>query len=69
MGAAYQILGKSVLPHQLALGTIGLVSLLVVPNPFSAKKPKSVEFNTSSKEEEQFINEYLAKHTKTAEKH
>lgn len=69
MGAAYQILGKSVLPHQLALGTIGLVALLVVPNPFSAKKSKTVEFNSSSKEEEQFINEYITKHSKTAEKH
>lgn len=69
MGAGYQILGRHVPSHHLALGTLGLVALLVVPNPFAAKKPKSVNFGAGSKEEEQFIENYLAKHMETAEKH
>ncbi|QLQ80288.1 hypothetical protein HG537_0D02890 [Torulaspora globosa] len=69
MGAGYQILGRHVASHHLALGTLGLVGLLVVPNPFASKKPKSINFGASSKEEEQFIENYLAKHLESAEKH
>lgn len=69
MGAGYQILGRHVPSHQLALGTLGLVALIVAPNPFAAKKPKSVDFNAGSKEEEQFIQNYLAKHAEAKEDH
>lgn len=62
MGSAYQILGRTYQPHQLALATIGLLSLVVMPNPFSKKQPKVVDIKADSKEEEQFIKEYLEKH-------
>ncbi|CAR25291.1 ATP synthase subunit K [Lachancea thermotolerans] len=69
MGAAYNILGKTVQPHQLALGTLAAVSLLVVPNPFASSARKQPEIKASSEDEEKFIAEYLKKHTATAEKH
>lgn len=69
MGAAYHIMGRNVPSHFLALGTIGLAALIAMPNPFSSKKAKTVEFNASSKEEEKFIKEYLVKHSETAQKH
>ncbi|CEP64240.1 F1F0 ATP synthase subunit k LALA0_S10e05688g [Lachancea lanzarotensis] len=67
MGAAYHILGRTVLPHQLALATIAAVSLVALPNPF-ASSAKQVDIKAGSKEEEKFIAEYLAKHTENAEK-
>ncbi|CAK9436799.1 uncharacterized protein LODBEIA_P13210 [Lodderomyces beijingensis] len=68
MGAAYHIMGKTVQPHQLALATLGLVSLLVLPNPFAAK-PKHPSINASSPEEEKFVKAFLEKHAKAEEKH
>ncbi|CAI4051126.1 hypothetical protein N7582_005122 [Saccharomyces uvarum] len=62
MGAAYHVMGKAIPPHQLAIGTLGLLSLLVVPNPFKRAKPKTVDIKTGNKEEEQFIENYLKKH-------
>ncbi|CAH2450117.1 hypothetical protein PP7435_CHR3-1075 [Komagataella phaffii CBS 7435] len=62
MGAAYTILGKTFQPHQLALATIGLVTLLAIPKPGGAKKETTPQINASSPEEEAFIKEYLAKH-------
>ncbi|QLG71959.1 hypothetical protein HG535_0C03110 [Zygotorulaspora mrakii] len=62
MGAAYHIMGRTVPSHFLALGTIGLVALIAIPNPFSSKKGESIDFNAGSKDEEKFIKEYLAKH-------
>lgn len=62
MGSAYQILGRSFQPHQLAIGTLSLVALVAMPNPFAAKKANEVEIQASSKEEEKFIKEYLEKH-------
>lgn len=64
MGAAYQILGRTVQPHQLAIATLSLVALAAAPNPFAGKKVKEVEINAGSKEEEKFIKEYLEKHEK-----
>ncbi|SCU85371.1 LANO_0C04082g1_1 [Lachancea nothofagi CBS 11611] len=66
MGAAYHILGRTVQPHQLALGTIAAVAMLAIPNPFASSASKQVEIKAGSKEEEKFIAEYLQKH---AEKH
>lgn len=69
MSAAYTILGRTVQPHQLALGTLGAVLLLVIPNPFKSKQPAKPLYSTSSKGEEDFIKAYLEKHTANAEKH
>lgn len=69
MGAAYNILGKTVQPYQLALGTIAAVSLLIVPNPFASSANKQPKIQASSEDEEKFIAEYLKKHTAAAEKH
>ncbi|CCK72457.1 F1F0 ATP synthase subunit k KNAG_0K00920 [Huiozyma naganishii CBS 8797] len=63
MGSTYEILGRTFKPHQLALGTLGFLSLIVMPNPFAAKKEKVVDIKAGSKEEEQFIKAYLEKHT------
>ncbi len=53
MGAAYQIFGRTFLPHQLALGTIGLVGLIIAfPK---GKKSSAPLLNASSPEEEKFI--------------
>lgn len=62
MGSTYQILGRTYQPHQLALATIGLLTFIAIPNPFAKKQPKTVDIKTDSKEEEQFIKEYLEKH-------
>lgn len=62
MGSAYQILGRTYQPHQLALATLGLLTLMVIPKPFARKQPKVVEIKADSKEEEKFIKEYLEKH-------
>lgn len=69
MGATYQILGKTVQPHQLALATLGAVSLLFVPNPFKGKTVAKPIYSSDSKEEEEFIKAYLEKHSAKAEKH
>ncbi|KAI5961393.1 ATP19 [Candida pseudojiufengensis] len=68
MGAAYTIFGRQVPSHQLAIATLSLVALLVVPNPF-ATKPAHPPIKASSPEEEKFVKEWLAKHDKTEEKH
>lgn len=62
MGASYNILGRAVAPHFLALGTIGAVVLLVVPKPWNATPKKEAKIEASSPEEEKFIKEYLDKH-------
>lgn len=62
MGSAYQILGRTYQPHQLALATLGLLTLVVMPNPFAKKQPKMVDIKGDSKDEEQFIKNYLEKH-------
>ncbi|AQZ11499.1 ATP19 (YOL077W-A) [Zygosaccharomyces parabailii] len=64
MGHAYQILGRTCQPHQIAIATLGFVALLAAPNPFSKKQPKTVDFSASSPEEEKFIKEYVQKHSK-----
>ncbi|CAI4050883.1 F1F0 ATP synthase subunit k SKDI_15G0820 [Saccharomyces kudriavzevii IFO 1802] len=67
MGAAYHIMGKAIPPHQLAIGTLGLLGLLVVPNPFKSAKPKSVDIKADNKDEERFIENYLKKHSERQE--
>lgn len=62
MGAAYQILGRSVPPHQLALGTIGAVVLLCLPKPWSATPKKEAKIEAANPDEEKFIKAYLEKH-------
>ncbi|GMF16225.1 hypothetical protein B5S31_g3779 [[Candida] boidinii] len=62
MGAAYNILGKSVPPHHLAIGTIGAVVALVIPKPWGTTVKPQPEIQASSKEEEAFITEFLSKH-------
>lgn len=62
MGAAYTILGKSVPPQYLALGTIGAVVLLVAPKPWSATPKKEAKIEAANADEEKFVKEYLAKH-------
>ncbi|EDO19271.1 hypothetical protein Kpol_1036p13 [Vanderwaltozyma polyspora DSM 70294] len=69
MGSAYKILGKNVPSHYLAIGTLSALALVAIPNPFKASEPKKVEFNSSSKDEEKFIQEYLAKHASEDAKH
>lgn len=64
MGAAYQILGKSVQPHVLSLATLGLVTFIAVPKPWGPAKPEHPAIEASSKEEEKFIQDFLAKHQK-----
>lgn len=61
MGAAYNILGKSVPPQFLALGTIGAVVLLVVPKPWAPAVKKEAKIEAASKDEEDFIKKYLEK--------
>ncbi|EJS41851.1 atp19p [Saccharomyces arboricola H-6] len=67
MGAAYHVMGKAIPPHQLAIGTLGLLSLLVVPNPFKSAKPKTVDITTDNKDEERFIKNYLKEHSEKQE--
>lgn len=64
MSGAYKIFGRTYQAHQLAIATLSVVALCVMPNPFAAKKPKTVELNASSPEEEEFIKNYLEKHSK-----
>lgn len=64
MGHAYQILGRTFQPHQIAIATFGLVALLAAPNPFAKKQPKTVDISAGSPEEEKFIKEYVEKHSK-----
>ncbi|KAL6944708.1 hypothetical protein ACO0RG_001454 [Hanseniaspora osmophila] len=69
MGAAYNILGRSVLPHQLALGTFGAVIFFLLPNPFASKpQVQSVPIKAGSKDEEDFIKKYLQEHSTTEKK-
>lgn len=70
MGAAYQIFGKSVQPHVLSLATLGAVAFVAIPKPWGPAKPTTPAINASSKEEEKFVQDFLAKHLeKPAEKH
>lgn len=61
MGAAYIILGKSIAPQYLALGTVGAVLALVVPKPWNSTPKKEATIAAGSSEEEKFIKEYLEK--------
>lgn len=63
MGAAYVILGKSVAPQYLALGTLGTVVALVMPKPWGAAPKKEATIGAGSAEEEKFVKEYLEKHS------
>lgn len=62
MGAAYTILGKSVAPQFLALGTIGAVVALVAPKPWATVVKKEAKIEAANKDEEEFIKNYVAKH-------
>lgn len=62
MAVIYNIFGKQVASQYLALATIGAIALVAMPNPFASRKPRTVEFNASSVEEEAFIRSYLEKH-------
>lgn len=66
MGAAYQILGKSVPSHYLSLATLGAVVFIAAPKPWGPPAPTRPQIGASSPEEEKFVKEWLAKH---AEKH
>ncbi|XDT41165.1 ATP synthase subunit K [Nakaseomyces glabratus] len=44
MGSAYQILGRSFQPHQLAIGTLSLVALVAMPNPLLLRRPRKWKF-------------------------
>jgi F-type H+-transporting ATPase subunit k len=66
MGAAYQILGKSVPSHYLSLATLGAVVLTVAPKPWGPGAPAHPQISASSPEEEKYVKEFLAKH---AEEH
>lgn len=68
MAAAYTILGKSVPAHQLAIATLGSVVLLVAPKPWGPPAPTHPPLGAASKEEEKFIQDFLAKNLKE-EKH
>ncbi|KAK9455499.1 hypothetical protein V1511DRAFT_497908 [Dipodascopsis uninucleata] len=62
MGAAYQIFGRSVKPHQLSLATLGSAALLVAALSGGKKsEPKSTlpPINASSPEEEDFVKTFL----------
>lgn len=61
MGAAYNILGRSVPPHHLALATLGAVVFGVAPKPWGSAAPAHPQINASSPEEEKFVKEWLAK--------
>ncbi|GMM57974.1 F1F0 ATP synthase subunit K [Maudiozyma humilis] len=67
MGSSYQILGRTFQPHQLAIATLSLVAIVAAPNPFAAKKPRVVDIQASSPEEEAFIKTYVAKHSQPEE--
>lgn len=62
MAAAYQILGRSVQPHVLALATLGSVVYITLPKPWGPPKPTHPAINASSPEEEKFVKDFLAKH-------
>lgn len=64
MGNAYHILGRTVQPHQISLATLSLITLLAVPNPFTKKQPKALDFTASSTDEEKFIKNYVEQHSK-----
>ena len=63
MGSTYEILGRTFQPHQLAIATLSLVAIVAAPNPFAAKKPRVVDLQAGSPEEEAFIQTYIAKHS------
>lgn len=69
MGAAYQIFGKTVQPHQLSIATLGLVTLLALPKPWGPTAPKHPAIDASSKEEETFVKEYMKKHGEQEKHH
>lgn len=67
MGAAYHIMGRSVPAHQLAIATLGLVTLLAIPKPWNPA-PKHPKIIAESEDEKKFIEKYVQDHLK-AEKH
>lgn len=61
MSVTYQILGRAVPAHQLAIGTMGLVAFLVAPKPWnSSKNVVDVKKLCDSPEEEKFVTDYIA---------
>lgn len=63
MGAAYHVFGKTVQPHVLSIATLGLVTLIALPKPWGPAKPDHPSIDASSKEEEKFVQDFLAKHS------
>lgn len=68
MVATYTIMGRVVPSHHIALATLGLTSLLAIPNPFKSKPAPTVKIDASSPEEEAFIKKYLSEHEPKAAK-
>ncbi|CCH61394.1 hypothetical protein TBLA_0E03400 [Henningerozyma blattae CBS 6284] len=64
--AAYVIMGRTVPNHYLALGTLGTLSLFLIPNPFKSKKPLVPDLAKlcDSEKEQKFVSEYLAARAK-----
>ncbi|KAG0233829.1 hypothetical protein BGW42_006449 [Actinomortierella wolfii] len=61
MGASYVIFGRQVPTYKLALATYALVASPVVASKVSKKEtsPANVAIKASSKEEEDFIREFV----------
>lgn len=66
MGATYNVLGRAVPSHYLAIATIVSVVFVAAPKPWNNVKLAHPPINAASPEEEKYVKEYLAKH---AEKH
>ncbi|KAG5360262.1 ATP synthase subunit K [Yarrowia sp. B02] len=69
MGAAYHIFGKTVYPHQLAIGTILSVvgGVVLATSGKKAEKPAAPAIQAGSSDEEKFIANFL-KEQEAAEK-
>lgn len=61
MGAAYNIFGRSVQPHVLAMATLGAVVFVAVPKPWGPPKPTHPPIDAASPEEDTFVKDFLAK--------
>lgn len=62
MGASYNILGRAVQPHTLAIATLGSVVVFLLPKPWAPAKPAHPPINAASAEEEKYVKDFLAKH-------
>lgn len=62
MGSAYQIFGRSVPGHYLAMGTFGLIGAAAVyAKSGGAPKEAAPQVQAESSDEEKFIFDYLKK--------